>query len=288
MRMWALARARGRVAAGVVRVLLGLATPVLGGGVAAAGEGWPANVKATYDINFNGFNVGTFEFQSQAEQTSYTLTANARLSILLGAFTWDSETRSFGVIANQVPKPANFTFDFKSTLLAGSTNIGFADGAVTRVTHLPPAIVKPDAIPLREQHLKGVLDPLSAIMAISRGSGQAPCDRRLPIFDGSERFDLVFSPKGEMKVVEQTPSGQPGIAYVCRVKYVPIAGHNVDAETKFMVANDEIEVALRPIPSANVYIPHQIKIPTLTGSASLVSKRVDIASPGKPQIALMY
>jgi hypothetical protein len=286
MRMRVLARARA--AACMVGLLLGFAAATLGGGFAAAGDGWPANVRATYDVSFNGFNIGTFEFQSQAEQTSYTLTGNARLSILLGAFTWDSETRSFGVIANQAPKPANFTFDFKSTLTAGSTNIGFADGAVTHVTHLPPAVVKPDTIPLREQHLQGVLDPLSAIMAISRSSGQAPCDRRLPIFDGSERFDLVFSPKGEMKVVEQTPSGQPSIAYVCRVKYVPIAGHNVDADTRFMVANEEIEVALRPIPSANVYIPHQIKIPTLTGAASLMSKRVDITSPGKPQIALMY
>ena len=54
-------------------------------------------------------------------------------------------------------------------------------------------------MPLREQHLKGVLDPLSAIMVLSRGSSANPCDRRLPIFDGKERFDLVFSYKGEMQ-----------------------------------------------------------------------------------------
>ena len=73
-------------------------------------------MRAVYDINFNGFNVGTFEFQSQAEQQSYTLLGNAKLSVLLGAFTWDGETRSFGLIANQAPKPAAFTFDFKSNL----------------------------------------------------------------------------------------------------------------------------------------------------------------------------
>ena len=73
-------------------------------------------MRAVYDINFNGFNVGTFEFQSQAEQQSYTLLGNAQLSMLLGAFTWIGETRSFGLIVNQAPKPAAFTFDFKSNL----------------------------------------------------------------------------------------------------------------------------------------------------------------------------
>ena len=69
----------------------------------------------------------------------------------------------------------------------------------------------------------------------------------------------MFSRKGEMQVTEQQPSGQPGVAHVCRVRYLPIAGHKIDSETKFMAANDAIEVALRPIPSANVFIPYQIR-----------------------------
>jgi Protein of unknown function (DUF3108) len=268
-------------------LLLSLAAIVTGPETAAA-EAWPANVRAVYDINFNGFNVGTFEFQSQAEQQSYTLLGNARLSILLGAFTWDGETRSFGLIVKQEPKPASFTFDFRSSMRAGSTKLGFANGAVTNIAHLPPEPPKPDVIPLREQHLKGVIDPLSAIMVISRGPSANPCDRRVPIFDGKERFDLVFSYKREMKVVEQAPSGQPDVAHVCRVKYLPIAGHKIDSDTSFMAANNEIEVALRPIPSANVFIPYQISIPTMAGSATIVSKRVEIVSPGKPQIALLH
>jgi hypothetical protein len=254
----------------------------------AAAEGWPATVRALYDVNFNGFNVGTFEFLSEAEKQSYTLVGNASLSILLGAITWAGETRSFGLLVNQGPMPASFSFDFKSNLKAGSTKIGFADGSVTNITHLPPPSPKPGTIPVREHHLKGVLDPLSAIMAIARGTVANPCDRRVPIFDGKERFDLILSYKGDMKVVEQQPSGQPGIAHVCRVRYLPIAGHKIDSDTKFMATNDAIEVALRPIPSANVYVPYQASIPTTAGNATIVSKRVDIASPGKPQIALTH
>jgi hypothetical protein len=256
--------------------------------VPAAAGSWPANVRALYQIELNGFNVGTFEFQSQAESESYTLAGNARLSILLGAFTWSGETRSFGLIVNQAPQPASFTFDFQSNLRAGSTKLGFSDGVVTNITNLPPTVPTVPTIPVREHHLKGVVDPLSAIMMLSGAAPADPCDRRIPIFDGKERFDLVLSRKGEMRVTEQAPSGQPDVAYVCRVRYLPIAGHKIDGETKFMAANDAIEVALRPVPSANVFVPYQINIPTMAGAASITSKRVEIVSPGKPQIAMLY
>ena len=60
-------------------------------------------------------------------------------------------------------------------------------------------------VPLREQHLKGVLDPSERDHGRSRAARTAnPCDRRLPIFDGKERFDLVLSRKGKMKVTEQS------------------------------------------------------------------------------------
>src|SRR5262245_53034297 len=82
-------------------------------------EDWPASVRALYDINFNGFNVGTFEFQSQAEEDSYTATGTAHLTLLLGAFTWTGETRTFGLIANSAPKPAAFAFDFRANSKVG-------------------------------------------------------------------------------------------------------------------------------------------------------------------------
>lgn len=275
----------------MMRVLLTLASLiafVAGGTAASQAADWPANVRAVYDINFNGFNVGAFEFQSQSEDESYSLTGNAQLTLLLGAFTWIGETRAFGLFANHMPKPAAFAFDFKANSKIGSTKMDFADGAVADIRHLPIPVPKPGTVPVRQQHLKGVLDPLSAIMVVARASNPNPCDRRLPIFDGKERFDLVLSYKGQTKVSEQQPSGQPAIAHVCKVKYQPIAGHKVDTESSFMATTDAIEVSLRPVPSANVLIPYQITIPTLVGYATIVAKRVEIDTPGQPQIALLH
>ena len=159
------------------------------------------------------------------------------------------------MIVNQAPKPASFSFDFRSNLRAGSTKIGFSDGAVTNIMNVPPMVSSAPIIPVREHHLKGVVDPLSAIMMLSRNIAADPCDRRIAIFDGKERFDLLFSRKGDMRVTEQAPSGQPGIAHVCRVRYLPIAGHKIDSDTKFMAANDAIEVALRPVPAPTCTCP---------------------------------
>jgi hypothetical protein len=273
----------------VVPVLIGLAALLAGGSAASSrAEAWPASVRATYEVNFNGFNVGTFELQAQTEEQSYTLTGHAQLTLLLGAFTWIGETHTFGLLDNQVPKPAAFAFEFKANSKTGSTRMDFDRGAVVDVRNLPSSPPKPDTVPLRDQHLRGVLDPLSAIMVIAQYDNPDPCDRHLPIFDGKERFDLDLSYKGQVTVSEQQPSGQPAIAHVCRVKYKPIAGHRVDAENSYLATTDAIELSLRPVPSANILVPYQITIPTMLGYATIVSKRVEIESPGLPQIALLH
>ena len=114
-------------ASGVLVRLTALAAIALAAAAPAQAQtqNWPATIRAAYDVNFNGFNVGTFDFQAQAEQQSYTLTASASLSFLLGAITWNGETRSFGLIVNQVPKPAAFAFDVKAGSRASSTKLGF-------------------------------------------------------------------------------------------------------------------------------------------------------------------
>ena len=272
----------------VVPLLAGLAAFIAGGLGAPRAEAWPAVVRATYDVNFNGLNIGTFEFQAHTEDRSYTLIGNAHLMLLLGAFTWIGETRTFGLISKSMPKPAAFSFEFTANSNTGSTRMDFANDAVLDVTHTPPAPPRAGVVPVRKQHLKGVLDPLSAIMVVANYSNPDPCDRRLPIFDGKERFDLVLSYKGQTKVNEQQPSGQPAIAHVCRVKYRPVAGHKADAENSYLATTDAIEVSLRPIPSAKVLVPYQITIPTLLGYATIVSKRVEIETPGRPQIALLH
>lgn len=270
-----------------VRYIASLAVGVAVFVPAAASEPWPSEVEATYKIAFNGFDVGRFTFRATVAGSSYTVNGDARLSALLGAFRWQGATRSSGQLAGSDPRPAGYTFDFEGTSKKGSIKLGFANGKVTSVTNHPVAPPEPDVVPVRAQHLSGVFDPLSAVLVLSRTTGSNPCGRRLPVFDGKQRFDLTFTYLRQEAVAETRPSGQPGVAIVCRVRYEPIAGHRETAEARQLATTSGIEVALRPVPSAGLYVPYRITIPTMAGSATLVAERVSIATRNE-QIAFTH
>lgn len=253
---------------------------------AASAQGWPASVRADYDVSFNGFAVGSFQFQAEAERQNYTIAGNANLSFLLGAITWKSELRAVGALAKNAMKPAGYAFDVISGSKAISTRMGFEDGKVRSLSNLPPALHAQPIVPLKPQHLHGVVDPMTAMMLLA--ASDTPCERRIPIFDGRERFDLVFSRKGETRISEPSSKGG-GMGHVCKVRYVPIAGHKAeDSGTRYMASNDDIEVVLRAVPDAKLFVPYQITIPMPVGSAKLTSKRVEIALDGRRRFALLH
>lgn len=279
---------RVRRPAGRALVLVGLIASV----PATAAEeprasAWPSEVSAHYKITFNGFDLGSFRFQARTGEGGYALDGNAEISALLGAFTWQGITRANGKVDGSAPRPAGYSFAFRSSSKTGSVVLGFDKSGVKSVTALPPPEPDPDTVPVREHHLKGALDPLSAVMALTRAAGANPCDRRLQVFDGRQRFDLELSFRRQQRIVETRPSGQPDQGYVCAVRYVPIAGYKANAETEQMSKSARIEVVMRAVPSANLYVPHQITIPTVAGLAMLTAERIEIKTGKSGEIALV-
>jgi Protein of unknown function (DUF3108) len=252
-----------------------------------AADGWPSQVQATYDVDFNGINVGSYEFHSTQSGQTYKLAGSGKLSLMLGAFQWTGATQATGQLTAEQAKPSSFGFDYRGQSKGGSTRISYTDDTVTQVMQDPPPKTKEGIVPVQVQHLKGVLDPLSAVLAISRGTSGNPCSRRIPIYDGTQRFDLMLLPKGQVALNESSPSGQPQMGYVCRVRYVPIAGYKPDDNTKFMARNMDIEIVLRPLPSANIFVPYRVTIPTFAGSATITARRVNVITHGQQQIALV-
>jgi hypothetical protein len=275
-------RARAGAAVGLT-----LACALALGPTPAAAEAGPQRVDATYRISFSGIDIGKFAFRASIDGGTYAAEGDARVSALLGAFKWQGVTRSSGSISALGPRPQGYTFDFNGTTRTGSIKLGFNQGDVTSISVVPAKPPGPGTVPVQPVQLKSVLDPLSAVLAVSRTANANPCGRRIPIFDGKQRFDLIFTFVRQQAVAEQRPSGQPGIAYVCRVRYLPIAGHSQNAEARFMASNSGIEVALRPVPSAGLFVPYQISIPTMAGTATLTSEQINIATR-REQIALKH
>lgn len=253
----------------------------------AAAADTPSKIKASYNIEFAGIEIGKFRFQSTIDSASYSSSGSAKLSALLGAFKWRGSTSSTGVWGRGEPQPSRYAFKYKSNSKSGSVDMSFRKGSVADRTLEPPSKPSKRSVPLSEGHLKGVLDPMSAVMALTTGQIDKPCDRKVAVFDGKHRFDLELSYRRKERIKEARPSGEPDIAIVCGVRYIPIAGHKDNKSTRYMAAAKGIEVALRPIPSANILVPYEIRIPTFAGSAVLRSQRVEITT-GMKQIALVH
>lgn len=288
MSVMSLSRRRRAFVAAAAFCLAPFAGAALQGPAAAAdaSDAWPSRVRATYRISFNGIDIGAFRFDTGIGPAGYTADGKAELSALLGAFQWQGLTRVSGSIDARNPHPAGYNFAFRSNSRSGTVKMGFQRDTVTSHAIVPQPEDIDEVVPVKPQHLQNVLDPLSAVLALARGPESDPCGRKLAIFDGKQRFDLVMSFRREVRINEAHPSGQPGFGIVCAVRYVPIAGYKATPETKRLAQESGIEVVLRPVPSANIFIPHEITIPTGLGPAVLSAQRIEIEQPGAGQIAL--
>lgn len=250
----------------------------------AADAVWPANVAARYSLSFNGFEVGKYQFQSTFNGKSYSATSSANVSALFGAFTWKGQIASNGVLEPAKPRPAAYKLTFKSKSKEGSVALAFDKDAIKSIALVPDKKPHPDAVPVKEADLKGVFDPMSAILAMTHSVNTKPCDRTVPIFDGKVRFNLIMSYKGEQPFTDR--SGQSSKLVVCNVKYQPIAGYKPKDFKKAWVDYDRMEIALRPVPKAQTVVPYRVTISTTLGSAVMMAEQVNITSSDNTQIAL--
>lgn len=235
----------------------------------------PAKVQAAYKISLNGFELGDFHFKSDVGRTSYTLDTDVQISALLGVFRWKGVTHSTGTFAAKAPKPEAFRFDYESSVRNGSIAMGFGQDGLETLSVLPATAEAPDTVPLTRAHLKNVVDPLSAILAITHSSAATPCGRKVAVFDGKQRFDidLRFARKEAVAGI----AGETAI--VCRVKYTPIAGYRPTEETRDLAATNGIEIAFRMVPAAKLMIPQSMTLPTAAGQARIDLQSVNIEVP---------
>jgi len=281
-----------RAAAAGLAIMLGAGAAVFAraepGAPSGAQASGPARVHATYHITWNGLDLGDFVWDSAIASGEYKAATSANISALFGAYTWAGLTRASGTYLTGEPHPSNYKFSFKATDKSGRIDMAFAHNRIVTVSQDPPDKGSSERIPLKPAHLENVLDPLSAIMAMSSpGSGSVdtinPCDRHLSVFDGTQRFDLVLSFKHKARLENATGAK---FAYVCAIKYVPIAGMKMNTETKYMASADGIEIWLAPVAFANTFVPVTVVIPTWAGSAQINSTKVQIDMPGRGRVAL--
>jgi hypothetical protein len=253
-----------------------------------SGQAWPATVHASYSLRFNGIEVGTLDFKSNTTANTYTLASSGKVSVFFGAFKWSGSSSASGAIEGGSPAPAAYRFDWRQNdKKGGNTQIGFKEHIASEINIKPAPRPKSDMVPLLPTHRVDAVDPMSAVMALTKPDGRPPCDRRVGIFDGKHRYDIVLTPKGTTKLaLSSVAGGRSETAHVCRVTWEPIAGHRDNEDTKAFAANRDVEIVLRRIPGTQTLVPYSVSIPTGWGTGYMVAKRIEVVTAGAKKIAL--
>lgn len=229
-----------------------------------------ASVKVDYLITLEGLSLGNAALEGSFDDSRYDMRLNGQLTGLIGAFSGSARggAAARGTVAGTRLVSSGFSASAKAGLGERTVQVGVANGNVTQVEINPPFEERPERVPLTEASLKGIIDPLSGMVGLAanpaRFNEPANCNRTAPVFDGTQRFNVVTS-YSDTRVVRR-PGGYTGPVLVCHVRYVPIAGHRTDRESvKFMADNRDMSVWLAPVEGTRMLVPVRIAIRTMIG-----------------------
>jgi hypothetical protein len=239
-----------------------------------------ATLDATYEVSLLGLTLGKASLSGGIDGSRYKLDVQAKLTGLVGGFTGG---RGSGVATGNLNggklSPATFAISSANSSESRTVRMALDRNAVQAVAIEPPIDPKPDRVPLKDDHRRNIMDPLSAFLmpveASGRNAGAAACNRTLPIFDGAARYDIKLSYAGTREV---NIDGYSGPVSICQARYVPIAGHrSLRPSTKFMAENKEITTWLAPVAGTSVMLPVRISVKTMIGTAVIEASsfRVD-------------
>lgn len=261
----------------------------------APAEANSPSIVVTYDVQYNGLlslDVGRATVQYSTSGSGYQLAMSFRPSPSARSLAvGPAVARSAGAILPHGLSPRSSTLDYSVRSLAETRSFTIA-GDRLQTVHITKkksgglfkeassVAYDPRVLPayaaLSDAEQRNVLDPLSAMLlpiAGKDGLDPANCQRRVRIYDGRRRFDLLMTYKG----VESASTGE---ALVCAATYVPIAGHSVDGdEFTESMRKYHIAVALVPAPGSNFLIPSRISL--MGGSGTAIAEAKAIAISGR-------
>jgi hypothetical protein len=166
-------------------------------------------------------HIGDAVIKTELKPKSYNVTINADVGALFDNKQMQGEASGQRKGAKLLPD------HYQMTMKGGDDNnivdLRFTGSAAKVVQLMPPIPVRAleNSIPLTPGHLRGVLDPLSALVAASLRQKPANgdlCQQLLPVFTGYARFDLGLR-------LNPDPEAQQDQAVLrCSADYVPVAG----------------------------------------------------------------
>jgi hypothetical protein len=254
-----------------------VATALLGlsGGLAHA----QAKLTARYTLSMADIAIGEGDWAVEIGKDRYTAQSRGRFFGLWRAMLGsDVSAAARGTANHGRLVPTSYLANFSSDDHINDVRMMFRDGAVSELETKPSSPTGPDRVPVTAALLRGVIDPLTAGLMSAPAAGDvlspASCQRTLPIFDGSHRFDMALSFKRMDNVKADT--GYRGPAVVCAMAYRPVGGYSPGVfRINYLKKNRDMEMWLAPIPGTRLLAVFRISIPTVLGTVVLRATEFD-------------
>jgi Protein of unknown function (DUF3108) len=240
-----------------------------------------STLTARYKIALAGVEIGAGDWSVDIDKDRYVAKSSGQLfgiwRVLLGP---EISATTHGTATPGHLAPTSYVANFSSDDAIDDVRMVLRDGLVSEVEAKPPIPASLDRVPVTAADLRGAMDPLTAGLVPVLGTGDvlapAACQRTLPIFDGTHRFDMALSFKRLDMIKAEAGYQGPGV--VCGMTYRPIAGYNTGAfRINYLKNARDMEMWLAPIAGTRLLAMFRISIPTMLGLAVLGATRFESA-----------
>jgi hypothetical protein len=239
-------------------------------------------LNAHYVLSLAAITIGGGDWKVEIGKDRYVAKSDGELlgiwRVILGS---DITAVAHGSVSQGRLIPADYAANFAWDDEIEDVKMQFRDGGVGELEVKPTIPAGGDRIPLAPERLHGVIDPLTAGLISMAGTkdnllSPATCQRTLPIFDGSQRYDLALSFK-RMDMIS-TEKGYQGPVVVCAMAYQPVAGYSPGSfRVNYLKKNRDMEMWFAPVAGVRLLAMIRISIPTTLGTALLKATQFESA-----------
>ena len=226
-----------------------------------------------YGATIRGFGVGSAKLRAMIEGDRYTIQFSAKVGGLARLVS-DMETAATvtGAVEDGGLNPAAYEHTWREDDDAEAATIQFDGHGVSEAVVDPPPRRPERRVPIEPGDLENAIDLATAfVWPAPNGVRPEICDRTLPLFDGTQRYDLAlsFTRSALFEARDGTYSGE---AIVCAVRFRPISGHRRDRDSvQFMADNRDIEIWVAPA-ADGFAVPVKIRVRTEHGMFALEAR----------------
>jgi hypothetical protein len=230
-------------------------------------------LEATYAATLLGLPIGENSWTVDLRGNRFSASARGAISGLLRFFSdGRGDVSAHGALIEGKPVPADFALNLAAGKWSDDVRIVFSGDKAQEYVATKSPNPNPDQVPLTDAHRRGVLDPMSALLIPAPSMGTTvisrACEREIAVFDGHARYDLKLAFRRFEDV--KTDGGYQGVAVVCAVSFIPVAGHDPKRYlVTYLAAHRDIEIWLVPLAGSRLLVPYRAAMPTPLGQGLL-------------------